>query len=107
MTADINKLTYGDKFGVTFEPDETIKLVSKPVLKACFGNQLRNILLQLLFIAVAVGLLQIIAYLFKYAYDWGMTLIFFGIVSLISLIGSIWTILKLRTTTYYLQTFFL
>lgn len=46
MTADINKLTYGDKFGVTFEPDETIKLVSKPNLKACLGNQLRNILLQ-------------------------------------------------------------
>ena len=100
MSVDIDKLTFSEKFGVTFEPDETIRLICKPNLKACFGNQLRNILLQFLFIAGGVGLFQIIAYLFKSTYDWDTTLIFFGIVSLISLGGSVWTILKLRTTTY-------
>lgn len=100
MSADINKLTYGDKFGVTFEPDEAIRLIFKPNLKACFGNEVRNILFQFLFIAGAIGLFQIIAYLFKSTYEWDTTLIFFGIVSLISLGRSVWTILKLRTTTY-------
>ena len=100
MSFDVDKLTFSEKFGVTFEPDETIKLICKPNLKACFGNEIRNILLTFLFIAGAVGLFQIIAYLFKSTYDWDTTLIFFGIVSLISLCSSIWTILKLRRTTY-------
>lgn len=100
MHSDINKLTYGESFGVTFAPEETIQLLCKPSLKACFGNQLRGIVLQFLFIAGAVGLFQIIAYLFKSTYDWGNTLLFFGIISLISLGGTVWTILTLRTTTY-------
>ncbi len=100
MSVDIDKLTFSEKFGVTFEADETIKLMCKPNLKACFGNEIRNILLMFLFSAGAVGLLQIIAYLFKSTYDWDTTLIFFGIVSLISLVGSVWKILKLRTTNY-------
>jgi uncharacterized membrane protein YdbT with pleckstrin-like domain len=100
MSVDIDKLTFSEIFGVTFEPEETIRLICKPNLKACFGNEIRNILLTFLFIAGVIGLLQIIAYLFKSTYDWDTTLIFFGIVSLISLVGSIWTILKLRTTTY-------
>jgi uncharacterized membrane protein YdbT with pleckstrin-like domain len=97
---NVDKLTLSEKFGVTFETEEIIRELCKPNLKACFGNEIRNILLGFLFIAGAIGLFQIIAYLFKSTYDWDTTLIFFGIVSLISLVGSVWTILKLRTTTY-------
>lgn len=102
MRIDVDKLTFSEKFGVTFEQEETIRLICKPNLKACFGNEVRNILLTFLFIAGATGLFQIIAYLFKSTYDWDTKLTFFGIVSLLSLVGSIWTILKLRTTTYLL-----
>lgn len=97
---DFDKLTFSETFGVIFEPDETIKMICKPNLKACFGNEIRNMLLTFIFIAGAVGLFQIIAYLFKSTYDWDTTLIFFGVVSLVTLAGSVWTILKLRTTTY-------
>lgn len=38
--------------------------------------------------------------MFKSTYQWDTTFIFLGIVSLISLVSSIWTILILRTTTY-------
>ncbi len=100
MSVDIEKLTFSEKFGVTFEPGETIRLICTPDLKACFGNEVKNFLSGFLFIAGVVGLFQIIAYLFKSTYAWDTTLIFFGIFSLISLGGSIWTILKLRTTTY-------
>jgi hypothetical protein len=100
MSAYNNKLDFEEKFGITFEPGENIRLVCQSNLKACFGNILRNISLQFLFIAGSVGLFQIIAYLFKSTYDWGSTLIFFGIFSLISLISSVWTILKLRKTIF-------
>jgi uncharacterized membrane protein YdbT with pleckstrin-like domain len=100
MSTHVDKLTLSEKFGVSFKDEETIRLICKPNLKACFGNEVKNILSSFLFIAGAIGLFQIIAYLFKSTYDWGTTFIFFGIVSLISLVGSIRTILKLRTTTY-------
>jgi len=69
MSIVFDKLTFSEKFGVTFEQEETIRLISKPNLKACFGNEVRNILLTFLFIAGAIGLFQIIAYLFKSTYD--------------------------------------
>lgn len=100
MSVDSDKLTFSENFGMTFEPEETIRMICKPNLIACIGNEISNILLTFLFMAGVIGLFQIIAYLFKSTYDWYTTLIFFGIVSLISLVGSIWTILKLRTTTY-------
>ena len=85
MSIEFDKLTFSEKFGVTFEQEETIRLIRKPNLKACFGNEVRNILLTFLFIAGAIGLFQIIAYLFKSTYDWDITLMFFGIVSLMRL----------------------
>ena len=100
MVVDIDKLKFSEKFGVTFENDETIKFICKPCLKACLGNEVRNILLQFLLIAGLIGFFQIIAHLFGSTYDWFTTIVFFGIVSLISLFSSVWTILTLRTTTY-------
>ena len=100
MSVDIDKLTFSEKFGVDFAAEESIKIVGKPHLKACFGNELTNILMVFIFIAGATGLFQVIAYLFKSTYDWYTSFIFLGIVSLISNACSIWTILKLRTTTY-------
>ena len=100
MVVDIDKPNLGEKFGVTFEHDETIKFISKPNLKACFGNEVRNIVLQLLLIAGLIGVFQIIAHLFGSTYDWITTIAFFGIVSLISIFSSVWAILNLRTTTY-------
>jgi uncharacterized membrane protein YdbT with pleckstrin-like domain len=100
MNLDINKSTLSDKFGVRFESDEAIKAICNPNLKSCFLNEIRSILLQFLFIIAALALFQIIAYLFKSTFDWQTTLIFFGIVSLITFVTSIWTILRLRTTTY-------
>jgi len=100
MSFDIDKLTLSEKFGVNFEPDETIKSISSPNLKSCFLNEIRNILLQFLVIVGLMVLFQIIAYLFKTTFQWEMTLIFFGIVSLLSIGTCVWTILKLRTTTY-------
>lgn len=100
MNFDINKPIFSEKFGVNFEPDERIKTICQPNLKACFLNELRNIFLQFMFLVGAVALFLVIAYLFKSTYDWESTLLFFGIVSIITTITSTWTILKLRKTTY-------
>lgn len=100
MSLEIDKLTFSDKFEVNFQPDESIKAICRPNLRACFFNEIRGFLLQFLFMIGALAFFQIIAYLFKSSIQWDTTLMFFCIVSLVVLSTSIWTILKLRTTTY-------
>lgn len=100
MRVEDEKLRISEKLTITFEPDEIIKLITKPVLKASLGNETLNIFFGLLFMAGAIGLFNIIAYLFNSTFAWDTTLIFFGIISAISVIGSIIKILKLRATTY-------
>lgn len=99
MSIDVDKLILSEKFGVTFQTEETIRLVCKPNPKACLGNELKNILSVFFFLAGTIGFFQIIAYLYKSTFDWWTTSIFIGITSLLSVFGSIWTILKLRAIT--------
>ncbi len=100
MRAGSTKATLSDQFGVKFDADETIRLIVKPNVNACIGNEVRTILLQFLVFAGLITLFQFIANLSESDYPAGMTFLFFGIVSCISFGKSVWKILELRKTTY-------
>jgi uncharacterized membrane protein YdbT with pleckstrin-like domain len=100
MNHTLDKLSLGDKLGVNFEQNETIKWVGKPDLRSHFLNEIRETIIGLLLMIGGILFFELIAYVFKTTISWDDMLLFYGIISVIFIYRSSKTFLKLRATTY-------
>ena len=100
MGFNYSNLTLGDKFGVNFGPGEKVKIICHPNLNSALYNQLRNVLVQALFMAAVFAVLKLISHFTDANLDEFSTLIFMGVVSAISVLSAMWAVLKLKKTTY-------